>query len=548
MADTQAGDQFRNGVPVAATPGGIQRSNGAWNGHGFGSVVGPNGLAYNTGANGYDEDTSRYQSMGQAAANQDAYQINWQGADQDAKNGRLSRLDQQRAAYLAQQVANGGPSQAQQYGQQQLQSGLQAQQAGAMSMRGGSLAQVAAMHQQQNGAGAYMQSGQQQLDAQHAQEMAGARKQYMDAMNAKRAMDQTNQGVLQQRGDAQAQVQQEQTSLNDETSMGYEKMGSDVQDQQMKAQGAGYALYGQHDAARAAADQQRQDANAKEIAAYGSAGSAGLSQAIRSDERTKQNSYSLSDAAAKREAYLLGRAHQNEQSVTGKSVEFAYGGKPREGEDIIDKDPSKAAPKAREMQTFTREARPAPSALTTRLKRGADALVNYGGAVGPGGSGSTAYDAFQNAQTGVQTAGGQQPVDVHQVVASYDLPNQPGVPTVPPGTARAMLSDERAKNNAHDADGMTAAIANGLAPYSYEYKPEFAGAEGQEPGEKNVGPMAQNMASNPVTGAAVSEGPDGMLRIDMKKATKLSLAAAGHNAQKLREQQAQIDALRKGGR
>jgi hypothetical protein len=113
-------------------------------------------------------------------------------------------------------------------------------------------------------------------------------------------------------------------------------------------------------------------------------------------------------------------------------------------------------------------------------------------------------------------------------------------------------SDERMKQgtkslsaaSAKRTDGVTSALADGLAPYEYEYKPGFDRDEGQRPGEKNVGPMAQNMASNPITGQAVSERPDGMLQIDMKKATKLSLAAAGHNAQKIRE----LEARMKGGR
>ena len=52
--------------------------------------------------------------------------------------------------------------------------------------------------------------------------------------------------------------------------------------------------------------------------------------------------------------------------------------------------------------------------------------------------------------------------------------------------------------------------------------------------------MAQDMASNPITGQAVNQRPDGLLQIDMKKATKLSLAAAGHNAQKIRELEAKM--------
>lgn len=112
------------------------------------------------------------------------------------------------------------------------------------------------------------------------------------------------------------------------------------------------------------------------------------------------------------------------------------------------------------------------------------------------------------------------------------------------GGVEDATSDKRSKQSVRGPDEMTDALADGLKPYSYEYKPGFAESEGQHRGEKNVGPMAQDMASNPITGQAVSQRDDGLLQIDMKKATKLSLAAAGHNAQKIRE----LEARMKGGR
>jgi hypothetical protein len=93
-------------------------------------------------------------------------------------------------------------------------------------------------------------------------------------------------------------------------------------------------------------------------------------------------------------------------------------------------------------------------------------------------------------------------------------------------------------------DPMGDALADGLAPHKYEYKPAFRGAEGQQAGETNVGPMAQNMAANPVTATAVKRGPNGLLYIDQAKATKLNSAGLGHVAAKQREMEAEIAALK----
>lgn len=56
----------------------------------------------------------------------------------------------------------------------------------------------------------------------------------------------------------------------------------------------------------------------------------------------------------------------------------------------------------------------------------------------------------------------------------------------------------------------------------YAYKPEFAAAEGQAPGEVNVGPMAQNMAQSPAAATAVKTDPNtGKLVLDTSKFTKV---------------------------
>ncbi len=73
---------------------------------------------------------------------------------------------------------------------------------------------------------------------------------------------------------------------------------------------------------------------------------------------------------------------------------------------------------------------------------------------------------------------------------------------------------------------------------AYTYKPEFAAASGQAPGEMNVGPMAQNMAADPVAGTAVKQDPQtGLLVLDDQKLQKVQSAGIG-------SLQAQVDAIK----
>jgi hypothetical protein len=104
-----------------------------------------------------------------------------------------------------------------------------------------------------------------------------------------------------------------------------------------------------------------------------------------------------------------------------------------------------------------------------------------------------------------------------------------------------------------DADAMMAGYAAALAKgpateeamaranramegTSYAYKPEFTPPE-QVPGEKNVGPMAQNLAADPIASTAVKKDPQtGMLVLDGAKMTKL-------NSSGIASLQRQVDSL-----
>ncbi len=84
----------------------------------------------------------------------------------------------------------------------------------------------------------------------------------------------------------------------------------------------------------------------------------------------------------------------------------------------------------------------------------------------------------------------------------------------------------------------TQALAEGLKPYAYDYKP------GLGPPGRNVGPMAQNMTQNPITATAVTKDPNtGLLALDRDKLAKLNAAGVGAVAEQQQAQQAQINAL-----
>ncbi len=67
-----------------------------------------------------------------------------------------------------------------------------------------------------------------------------------------------------------------------------------------------------------------------------------------------------------------------------------------------------------------------------------------------------------------------------------------------------------------------AEAARSMRSVPYAYKEQFAGQEGQAPGEVNIGPVAQEMQKSPVAATAVKqESPDAMRAIDIPKFTKV---------------------------
>ena len=122
--------------------------------------------------------------------------------------------------------------------------------------------------------------------------------------------------------------------------------------------------------------------------------------------------------------------------------------------------------------------------------------------------------------------------DEHAKQAAYDQGRQHGVASTQaqpvykksdsPATRSQVLKDWQGGHGIKDATPMAEANRS-MEATPYTYKPEFAARTGQEPGEKNVGPMAQRMAADPVAATAVERDPQtGMLTLDRDKLAKVT--------------------------
>jgi hypothetical protein len=209
---------------------------------------------------------------------------------------------------------------------------------------------------------------------------------------------------------------------------------------------------------------------------------AGAGQML-SDDRAK-----LRDA--ERQAYLLGRAHQMEGSK-----DFAYGGRPRDGEEIVDRDPWMSESRRGEVP--------------------AEWLSEYMNEGSSRAGLATGMSPHSDRAGGMMRRG-----------SSVEEPRE----------YRSKAGDFYAGQPAMSE--MTGQLARGLAPYAYEYKPGF-GTDG-----KKVGPMAQDMAANDVTATAVRKDPrSGLLSIDRDDGLKVALGGVGHLASKQAQQEQLIAEL-----
>lgn len=569
------------------------------------------------------DETQRYRGLGEAAAKRQAYQVDFGKAMGDEANGLQARGAQYDAGAMMREAAMGNaPSQAAILGNQAGGQSLEAALGASAGARGGMGA--AAQMQAQRGMGGMQQQAVGQYAGMRGNEMHQAQGAYGQVGSTMRAGDYAQQGMAQQRAEAQAQSEFAQRQLNQAAQMGYEQMGINNQQAQSDMDLRNAAIREQQNAdARASHDAR--NARNMDLAIGGMKSIAGLAG---SDERMKQDvvplkpgmgaaaaRYTASDVRTKEGCRpLTPKERADDEAATREFMGAPAAPKAAryEGQDKDERD--KAAYEAREgaklMKADQERAARAPAvayanAADARNQDRASLLKNVpllGGWLAnmtaartnetddqkavrgaAGKRDAVAFNEFrarldQGARdTGHAVAGetfdkaaarvdnaptvvGYRPqfdasqrqmqtftreqseadLDAESAadIAEYDRTHQP---------SSLAGSDRRMKEDTHAEGDMGRDLAQGLAPFEYEYKPQFQGAEHQQSGEKNVGPMAQNMASNPVTATAVKRGDNGLLYIDQPKALKVSLGGIGYLAAKQQKLEAELARL-KGGR
>jgi hypothetical protein len=493
------------------------------------------------------DEANRLASTANNMAERQAARQKWMENDRLAKQAQGARDSQNDAMGLAQAAAYGNaPSAAQSLGQNMLDQSLQAQMAGAASARGGALAQAAAARGAAQQSGVMQMQGANQLAAMRAQEMAQARGDYSQMAGQMRGQDFQAQGLAQQKVASQTQNEQFQRSLNQQAQMGYEGMSQGVYGSQL---GANMATKQMESQERQAELQRQWQSRENDLSFMRDLGGKAIGGALGGIGF-------LSDARAK---------------VPLASADMAF-----------------AAPGG-----AVSPAKDAGPGLGSLVLRGAGSAISGQPMMGGGGPkslGEAAMAGFANAKPAPQAPQMATPVIS---VRPLDLPKAPvfDVPQAPQlavsdMTAKVPMgySDMRAKKPVSDAEAArlvaaadkafagTAADPKGMGSLAsalsqmqalgktapaidgsqgraqmadaaramqaspYAYKPGMEPPE-QEPGEPNVGPMAQTMAQNPVTATAVRKDPrSGLLMIDQGKMTKVLGGVVA-------DQQQQIDGL-----
>ncbi len=527
----------------------------------------PNELYYGGRVEAADEDINRARQRGDAAAGRTAYQTDFTQSNQ-------SRADQVGALGLLRNAAEGNaPSRAEIAGNAAMDKSLQNTLAVAGSARGGAANQAAAMRGAQTGMAGQRGQMTQGIAAERAAEMAQARHGYAGAATAQRQTDlgaagMQQQSELYQRGLNQGQEQfyegQAQRTREDE-------LNANLQRQQMAdTRGANWRQQTNQESQQdyqkgkdivstvlGAAGSLFSDIAAKAMAPMGGLGvlglggvpagasptvggaqgmasgsptgelkahsnvatqfqrNAGSGPAMTSDYTAKVPGPNIvSDPKAKREAFLEGVNYANDFHEGKPQTPMAFGKEEKKSE------PKKEEPKKPEKSGFEAAVVPENGA------RLAAPFMGAGPAVGQ------LVQANQTAPEKVNKAASTTWTAALGPIAGTRA--KPGIDRALAASSR-VPSDERAKK-VLSKEAPFADANRSLRAEPYTYKDEFRPPE-QEPGEVNVGPMAQTMAKDPVARTAIKEAPGSdLLTIDRDKGLKVVMGG-------LASLQNQVDAL-----
>jgi hypothetical protein len=547
-------------------------------------------------ASGAQQDVNRYRGMGAVAAQRQAYQNSWGNANAYARQAQGARGAQGLALALQAQAAMGGaPSQAQALGQDMLDQSLNAQMAGAASARGGSLAQAAAMRSASQQAAGMQMQGANQLSALRAQEMAQARGDFMQGASGMRGQDFQAQGLAQQQNAMDMQSELTQRGLNQQAQMGYEQLGYNVNEAQ---QDAALQRYGMDQQLAERTNQRNyerkrdSDNRAWNVVGGAISGFGGF----LSDERTKMPlgivgapiGYAAMRAGQPGDMFVpdiapvaedwekFGKPGEKNMTAAMSGGDVASVDWARGGADQKAKDEGSAASgilggllrAAGGRMSLSDMVAKQPMMLSDMIGK---APLGYSDKRAKMPTGVMGYE--DDARIGADGLGYvERPVNESVVptkFATMQAAKESGsaAPSLAKAAAksgsRKMTLDEmsawaerelakyRGENERLDrgeyksalADAVErsrtpmASAARAMQASPYAYRPGMEPPE-QAPGEPNVGPMAQNMAANPVTATAVKQDQrTGLLMIDQGKMTKVLGGVVA-------DQQSQIDGLK----
>ncbi len=481
--------------PRAAQDAGpkYQFTPGAWGGQG--NNIAADGTE-TAGTSGAAQDANRYAGMAKPTYNA--------GPQIDrTQSGETRDLSMGALGLLGQTAAGKTPSAAERLGTQMGQRAQYAQHSLGASVRGGAMARAAAARNATMNAGTIDAQTRQANAATRAGEMASAREGYLGAASGQRGMD---IGLA----SSQAGLDVGQRSANDQREGYYEDLGQATKNAELGHQ-LGRTESDQNAANAARAQGQAEDAykqqQATKVTNTVVGGATGMMQGwanspdakpaqTKSSDPWDPSNYSGSDERMKDSVVPLSEGEGTERHWD-RDVSKAKGPDVTSGASLSGKAPRYGA-------ALKAESQPA-KASAPKTRKYSDAELEK---LGKEMLGNT--KAQSEAQLGAGPSTGHQPP--------------------------AWLSNEMERG-----DNAMADANRSMAPFQYAYKPGFDAEAHQAPGEKNVGPMAQNMAANPVAATAIVERPDGMLAIDKDKGLKLTMGG-------LASVQQQLDELKKGAR
>ncbi len=502
-----------------------------------------NRFEYGGRPGGADADANRYAGLGANAQNRNAFQTQYRNADLYANMGNEARFGQNRLAGMFEQRANGQlPSFAQMQADRQMRQATAAQSSAGASARGAAGLALA----QQNAANntATLQSGiSNTAQMNEINERLGYANTALGAYTGMRSGDAQAQAQAAQQAQFQAQLEQQQREMNDryqlgmtgfETGVRRDALNAGMTQQHIMANSLGQsqginvgvnqanaATGMQHfQAGLGAAMGGAQGAMTAGLGGGGGGGGVGAPGAAGGitgpiSGAPLQNTRARGGPVRPGEAYLVGE--EGPELVVPR--QYGHVIPAEQTRSIISDDRAKlhAAYIQGQVDAHGTDQGEHEGLADSSLSRAA-----MGAALGPMMLPHTVYQALRgayHADSAADAKDRRREAPKKREPKSFVREDRP------------LIIERRMEPS---TDPVTAQLAAGLAPIQFEYKP------GMGPPGQRTGVRAQGLLSQPLTASAVVQRPDGMLGIDQGAGMTLGLAAAGHNARKIAEQDEKI--------